>query len=507
MGCVESTDLKAPRKSKRKGEEIVEPSERSAAEEGHAPPLKLRAGQFIQKRDEPIFERYDVVKQIGYGSYGKVFLAEQKGTRQKRAIKEINKPLGKSNSHQQFLNEVEVLSQLDHPNIVKIFELYEDAEHFYIVAEILSGGELFDYITSKRQLSEPEAAHIMYQVLSAVSYCHQHSIVHRDLKPENLLLEAPARPGTSISVKVIDFGTSCLYATGANMTQKMGTAYYIAPEVLEMNYNEKCDVWSCGVILYILLGGYPPFAGRTDHEILAKVKSAEFNFEHINWVSVSTDAKNLISYMLKKDFAERISASECLNHTWIQRYHSMAYVDTTAMVSSLNNLKTFHEEQRLKKAIIAFIAAQLVSSEQTRQLTAAFKALDRNGDGRLSRGELVAGYTQLMPAEAAIEQVSEILKAVDFDGDGYIEYSEFITGSLNKQVLLSRSNLELAFKTFDRDGSGSISLKELKAALSLVEETDDDLWVELIREVDQNGDGEIDVKEFTTLMLKASGQR
>jgi calcium-dependent protein kinase len=261
------------------------------------------------------------------------------------------------------------------------------------------------------------------------------------------------------------------------------------------------------VILYILLGGYPPFAGRTDHEILAKVKSAEFNFEHINWVSVSTDAKNLISYMLKKDFAERISASECLNHTWIQRYHSMAYVDTTAMVSSLNNLKTFHEEQRLKKAIIAFIAAQLVSSEQTRQLTAAFKALDRNGDGRLSRGELVAGYTQLMPAEAAIEQVSEILKAVDFDGDGYIEYSEFITGSLNKQVLLSRSNLELAFKTFDRDGSGSISLKELKAALSLVEETDDDLWVELIREVDQNGDGEIDVKEFTTLMLKASGQR
>ena len=449
MGCMESSDLKAPRRSIRKSENIVEPSERSRETCEKGPVLKLRAGQFIQKRDEPIFQRYDVVKQIGYGSYGKVFLADQKGTSNHRAIKEINKSTVRSMSQQQeFLTEVEVLSQLDHPNIVKIYELYEDRDHFYIVAEVLSGGELFDYISSKRQLSEPEAAHIMYQVLSAVHYCHAHNVVHRDLKPENLLLESPPKLGSSVIVKVIDFGTSCLWKSELHMTQKMGTAYYIAPEVLEMNYTNKCDIWSCGVILFILLGGYPPFSGRTDTEILTKVRSAEFHFNHINWSSISSSAKELISNMLKSDFNERYSAEECLNHPWIQRYHAMAFVDTNAMVSSLTNLKAFHEEQRLKKAIIAFIAAQLVSSEQTKQLTVAFKALDKNGDGRLSREELISGYTHLMPLESATEQVNSILQAVDFDGDGYIQYSEFITGSLNKQILLSRSNLEMAFRTF-----------------------------------------------------------
>ena len=157
-------------------------------------------------------------------------------------------------------NEIKIMKQLDHPNIVKLYEIYQDTRNIYLITEYLEGGELFDLILKSKHFNENIAAKIMKQLLSAIAYCHSKKIVHRDLKPENLLIVKT----NTYEIKVIDFGLSRTFEPNKNMYSRMGTPFYIAPEVLKKKYNEKCDVWACGVILYILLSGNPPFNGKND---------------------------------------------------------------------------------------------------------------------------------------------------------------------------------------------------------------------------------------------------
>lgn len=443
------------------------------------------------------------MKKLGSGNFGEVFLAEHKSTAQLRAIKEIRKPKGQSMGNTKFITEVQILSQMDHPNIMKIYELFETPGKYYIVSEVLSGGELFDYIIQSKQLTEPMAAKIMFQLFSAVSYCHERQIVHRDLKPENLLLEAPPSNG-EIVIKVIDFGTSCLFSGSSRLSQKLGTAYYIAPEVLRMDYTEKCDVWSCGVILYILLSGSPPFAGNTDEEIMRKVKIGKFEFPRSQWRGISDEVKAFIKSMLVMNYAARPSAQECMNHPWIQQYRSRPSLAADVIKTSLNNLQAFRAEQRLKLAMMAYIASQVVSREQTKALTESFKALDSNGDGRLSRAELISGYSRTMPDIEVEALVHKVIESCDADGSGYIDYSEFILASMNHQTLLSKQNLQAAFDAFDKDKSGKISIAELKDMLGGAEGGGEAVWKQLISEADLDGDGEIDITEFSRLMLQST---
>jgi len=184
--------------------------------------------------------------------------------------------------------EYEILTKLNHPNIVRLLEFYQDADYFYLVTEFCEGGELFDQIINCGVFTENMAAEIIRQILSAVVYCHAHRIVHRDLKPENLLLEYANRSFEQGNiVKVIDFGTSVEHVVGEKLKARLGTAYYIAPEVLRGEYDEKCDVWSCGVILYIFLCGYPPFNGEDDAQIFSRIKHGRFSYPSPEWDNVS----------------------------------------------------------------------------------------------------------------------------------------------------------------------------------------------------------------------------
>ena len=471
--------------------------------------LRINAGTFIQYLTQPFTTRYRVIRELGSGQFGKVYLAEHRTTKERRAVKEIDKrkaeKLGGSQS--KFIAEVEIISRLDHPNIIKLYEMYEDPKKYYIVSELCTGGELFDYITDRGHLSESIAANIMRQLLSAVSYCHQNHIVHRDLKPENLLLDSVTKDGSAINIKVIDFGTSCLIGNNQKLKQRLGTAYYIAPEVLSMNYNEKCDVWSCGVIMYILLSGTPPFGGQTDDEILRRVKTGKFTFAHECWRSISESAKSLIKRMLTMDPKTRISATECIEDPWIQDNSMTQAVTSHGVVISLNNLKTFTNEQKLRQAFLTFIWSQMMTKDLEKQLSDSFRALDTNGDGRLSREELLEAYRQLMPVEEAQATVEAVMSNVDTDHNGYIDYSEFVLATANYAMLLSKGNLEAAFAAFDKDGSGKISAEELKAMLDATGEVKEDVWQELVQEADQNGDGEIEFREFSRLMLKAANRR
>jgi calcium-dependent protein kinase len=250
---------------------------------------------------------------VGEGAYGQVRKAVHKKTGVERAIKIISKRKTDKKAQEWLINEVAILKQLDHPNIMKVHEFFEDTKYFYIVTDFYDGGELFDKISSMKYFTEKFAASTVRQILSAIAYCHSHKIVHRDLKPENILYESKK---TGAGIKVIDFGTSNLYDPKTVMNERFGTPYYIAPEVLNGNYTEKCDMWSIGVILYVLLCGFPPFDGENEKEIFAKVLRGQYSFDEPEWKSVSDEAKNLIKRLLDMNPDKRYSAEEALKDPW-----------------------------------------------------------------------------------------------------------------------------------------------------------------------------------------------
>lgn len=463
--------------------------------------LRLQPSNFIQRHVGTIWENYTQIRFLGKGANASVYEAESKHSLERRAVKVLakRKLRLRQESIDKFLAEVNILKQLDHPNIVKLYEFYEDEANFYLVTEYLTGGELFDFIITKKQINEPMAANFMEQLLGAVNYCHANNIVHRDLKPENLLRET--LHDTS-AIKVIDFGESTLLPPGKRLNSLLGTAYYVAPEVLNSNYNQKCDIWSCGVILYIMLSGSPPFAGRNDHEIFDKVRQGQVSFARKAWRTISPQAKELIQQMLTVDIERRISAQEALRHPWFSKMKNPNPLDGQIMLESIDKLKSFRSASKLRQAICVFIAAQLISKEERDRLTTAFKLIDKNHDGKLSRDEMNAELRKTMPRDQADAKAREIFQNCDADGSGFIDYTEFLSAGMRLDSASNTSTLKAAFAMFDTDGSGSISLDELRNILGADFLETDEAWRNLLQEADANGDGEIDMAEFQQLVLK-----
>lgn len=229
----------------------------------------------------------------------------------------------------------------------------------------------------------------------------------------------------------------------------MGTPYYIAPEVLNKKYNEKCDIWSCGVILYILLSGMPPFNGQSDQEIMKKVRVGKFSFSDPCWANCSDKAKDLITKLLTYDCDQRPSAEAALQHPWITEMSSQA-VDSSVAMGALTNLKTFRADQKLKQATFAFIASQLLSKSEKENLARIFKAIDKNGDGKLSKEEILEGYDQFFGKNMDKIEIEKMFDSVDIDRSGFIDYSEFVVAAMNEKNLLTNEKLQSAFKMFDK---------------------------------------------------------
>ena len=308
----------------------------------------------INENDSPLEKDYQIQETLGKGAYGKVVKALHLPSKEYRAIKIIDTRHMHKEDKLKIFQEIKILSKLDHPNIIKIYEYFNSNRNIFIVTELLSGGELFDRIIERQMFSEVDAAKTMKEVLSAIQYCHEKKIVHRDLKPENILVEEE-------TIKIIDFGTSRKFENNKMMSNSHGTPYYIAPEVLLNRYNEKCDIWSSGVILYILLCGLPPFNGRSDTELMEYLKMAQFSFGK-KFSHVSKLAKDLITKMLNVDFEKRPSAKECLSHEWF----NSSIKDTPREISTgiIENLKTFNYKSKLQEAIYKFFVNQIATKEE-----------------------------------------------------------------------------------------------------------------------------------------------
>jgi serine/threonine protein kinase len=278
---------------------------------------------------------------LGKGHYGCVRECMHRKTKQFYAVKSIEKQKIGRLDHLQ--REVYLLSKINHKGIMKMVDIFEDVEFVHIVTEKYVGGELFDriidYTTEQGCFDEIAAGTIVKSLLESVAYLHRNGIVHRDIKPENVLFISEDEE--DLTVKLIDFGLARRHKKGdALMSNPVGTAYYMSPELLKGKYDQACDVWSTGIVAYILLCGYPPFNGDTDPDIFEAIKQASFNFPSQAWGHVSPEAKDFIKCLLRKDPRKRFTAEEALKHPWIRnldRYYKQQREAERAAASSSRN--------------------------------------------------------------------------------------------------------------------------------------------------------------------------
>jgi len=283
-----------------------------------------------------------------------------------------------------------------------------------------------------------------------------------------------------------------------NMTTKAGTPYYIAPEVLTGNYDEKCDIWSAGVMLYILLCGYPPFYGHNDPQILESVKKGTFDFAGPEWKHVSESAKDLIKKTLVKADV-RLSSEQVLDHPWVKDASKTA---KTPLNLSFDKLKNYVSQNKFKQAALQYIASQMTDKEIA-SLSEIFNRLDVNGDGEVSFEEFKNGLQSLNTKAAS--EVKQIFNKLDADQNGSISYTEFIAATMTQSMYLKEEKIFQAFKMFDKDGNGKITAEEIKSVLGAddaYKDVEPGYFEKLVKECDLNGDGVIDYQEFITLLTQ-----
>ena len=448
---------------------------------------------FVGKTEGELTKFYEVIKQLGKGSYGKVYRIKNRTTGEIRACKQLSKSNIKDLD--KFNREIDILIKTDHPNIIKLYEVFEDSRFLFLVMEECNGGELFEkimkHIETKKMYSEKEAAKIFKQMMSAIAYCHSNKICHRDLKPENILYSSEDENSL---IKVIDFGLSRIWK-GKNMTTKVGTAYYVSPEVLAGKYDERCDIWSAGVILYILLSGEPPFNGHNDNEIYRRICKMTFTFPENKWRKISKEAKELIKMMLSPE-DKRPTATQVLEHEWFKQVESE---EETQLDFDLDKIKKYIHSNNLKKIVLTFIASRLKDNEVS-DLRETFKAFDINKDGSITFDELKIGLTKL---NIDITTIKDIFNSIDTDKSGRIDYTEFIAATLDEKLYLQEQRLYEVFKTFDKDNSGKITIEEIMKVLKLENDNpeSEEKAKQILKGIDKNGNGQINYNEFLDMMV------
>ena len=463
---------------------------------------------FILKSSGTIAKKYLKIKNISNGTYSKIYLVQNKTDFKLYCCKEILK--SKVADLTKFKNEINILSRVDHPNIIRLYEIFEDERYISLIMEYCKGGELFKKINEladkDQSFSEKEAVKIFKQLMSAVSYCHSQGICHRDLKPENILF---LTKDPDSQIKIIDFGLSKIFGEikpimKGNKVEKnimslrVGTAYYMSPEVLQGNYDNKCDIWACGVILYIMLCGYPPFDGETENEILKAISKKKFSFPEEEWKSVSDDAKDLIKHMIC-DPDKRYNAEMILNHPWIEKNAPNSKGNLAKF--NAHSLENFGNLYKLTKYVLGFIASRADEGDIV-NLRKIFEEMDTNKSGTLNINEIKSGIDKMEKAkEINDEEKENIIQKIDTDKSSKIEYNEFLAACLEQKVYLREENLLSAFMMLDFDGSGKISKSEIKKALN--GDIDNETLDKIIKDFDLDGDGEIDYKEFVEGMKRS----
>lgn len=301
-----------------------------------------------------------------------------------------------------------------------------------------------ELIKNSTYFTEDHLRKIMRQVVSAILYCHKNNIVHRDIKADNILF---SKKDIDSPIKLIDFGISLKYNKDTILKDKIGTILYVAPEVLKGNYNNKCDVWSCGVLMYLILCGYPPFFGSSRKSVAKKIMKKQPKFKGDNWDLASRNAIELIGWMLSKDPNERPSCEEILGHDWFTDatvFHNE--LDVTSAKKYLENMRRFQTRSKLSQAIMTYIVSNIAYNDVQDDALQVFRSLDLDGDGKITEDELAQGFKKFYKSvdkDIIKAEVKEIIGELDSNVSGSIDYTEFLLSGISKKSLLSRRKVNL----------------------------------------------------------------
>jgi calcium-dependent protein kinase len=454
-------------------------------------------GHVLGRPLEDVRKTYTLGRELGRGQFGVTYLCTHNETGEVFACKSIAKrKLITKEDFEDVKREVQIMHHLSgHENIVELKGAYEDKQSVHLVMELCAGGELFDRIIKRGHYSERAAASLCRTIVKVVQICHSLGVMHRDLKPENFLL---ANKAENAALKATDFGLSVFFKPSEVFTDIVGSAYYVAPEVLRRNYGPEADVWSAGVILYILLCGVPPFWAETEQGIFDAVLRGELDLKSDPWPEISSGAKDLIKKMLQQDPKCRLTAHEVLTHDWVKEDGEAP--DKPLDSAVLSRLKQFSAMNKLKKMALKVIAESL-SEDEIMGLKEMFKSMDTDNSGTITFEELKTGLAK-QGSKLLESEVRQLMQAADVDGNGTIEFNEFITATMHLNKMEKEDHLYAAFQHFDTDHSGYITIDELEQAVMKNNMGERDTIKDIIREVDTDHDGRINYDEFVAMMRK-----
>ena len=482
--------------------------------------IKVNAKNFIIQRTKNISDVYEKVQFLGQGAFGSVYKVVRKnsGTREIiRALKEISKESMDVNedNKEEIKNEIEVLKNIDHPNIMKIFEFFEDEKNLYLVNEFCGGGDVAGMNDKYGLFPEFFLKYVMFQVFLAISFLHSNKVVHGDIKRENIafvylgknkdkkefdqffktifkdkdlqeeLNDAPGIGNLSdkaqkiieeicnYETKILDFGSAKMKAKGKNnekLSGVTGTVYYCSPEVVKDKYDFECDEWSCGVMMYILLTGHPPFDGEDEDKIFDNILKQELNLDAPELRNVSEPCKDLINQLLKKNPNKRIKAEDALKHEFfitginIGNLLKGKYKENSDYLKKMFNKNTKlrgKKNSKFRDMVIAYIALNFSDQNEEKKAKQIFMEMSGGNKHFLITKETFVTRLEKVFKGLTKSEIEDLFDSIDENETGNIEYEELIRALTDKEKLLNDKNLKEAFNFFDKDGSGSITWNEI----------------------------------------------
>ena len=360
-----------------------------------------------------------------------------------------------------FIKEVDIISTLDHPNIIKFYETFHDDYFFHIVMELCKGKEIIHQMGNYGFIEEKKVTYIIFKVLLAIAHCHNRGVTHRDLKPENILFDSMKKDA---EIKILDFGLSRKYDKEQKMHSILGTPYYVAPEVLKGEYDEKCDIWSIGAMTYLMLCGEPPFNGNSNNEIFKKIVKENIKFKSLLWKNISNNAKDFVKICLSKNSNKRPSAQEALNHIWFSNVKNEIHNNKNIKKEILLNIKDFNINYEFKQMVLKYLINNKLSYEEKKVFKDAFYALDFNHNGFIIESDLKKAF-DLFNINIDEKQINHLFNILPENKNLGLGFIEFIMAGIDKKSIFTEENLEDAFNYFDINKTGDIEFDNLNSAL------------------------------------------
>ena len=458
--------------------------------------ISVAKKNMIRIKNKDMHDEYKITDEIKNSKYSIVCKCKSKNTGKKYLAKffKISKIDSKALSY--FLREIELLRNIDHPNIVKIIDIYKNSKNAIIIMEDCKGGDFLDKIKMHKDWHEGLVAYYFKQICSAIAYLHRNGIVHSNINPESFVF---INKNKDSPLKLIEFGSYKHFDKKLPITQRVESVQFLAPEVMTEVYDEKCDIWSLGVLLYIMLTGEHCFNGKTKEEITYSILNNEFTIEDSELQNISIEAKDLLLKMLTTLPSSRLNAIEVLQHPWLVNNFENLSQNYAILNRTLIKLLKFQNETKLQKATLSIIVSQIMSTDELKVLNSIFTNIDKNSDGIISKEEIIQALEKY--TDYSRNTINKLIYKADFGHRQEINYTKFLAATVDWTKEMSRERLLEAFRIFDIDQNGKISAEELQVIFG-GNHKNKQTFINMIQEVDKNRDGLIDFEEFFEYMYE-----